>query len=92
MYLAFLQAPKCGNQTKTDDPYAFNAREAIREPLIGKLVDFTIEYQINGKKYISILQEESTVTFNFMLVQHGLAKPIDKKATGRLFELIKCAG
>lgn len=60
--------------------------------MIGKLVDFTIEYQINGKKYISILQEESSVSFNFMLVQQGLAKPIDKKASGRLFELIKSAG
>jgi endonuclease YncB( thermonuclease family) len=63
----------------------------VREALIGKLVDFTIEYQINGKKYISILQEESSVTFNFLLVQQGLAKAIEKKATGRLYELIRTA-
>jgi staphylococcal nuclease domain-containing protein 1 len=55
VFLAYISAPRVGNQNKAEEPFAFAAREIIRDALIGKKIDFTIEYQVSGRKYISIL-------------------------------------
>jgi staphylococcal nuclease domain-containing protein 1 len=43
-YLAFVSAPRCGNNNRSEEPFAFDAREFVREKIIGRKVDFTIEY------------------------------------------------
>jgi hypothetical protein len=47
---------------------------------------------INGKKYITIQQEDCHVTFNWLLVQLGLAKPISSRSTCKIYEDIKWIG
>jgi staphylococcal nuclease domain-containing protein 1 len=89
VYLAFISAPRVGNQNKSEEPFAFAARELIREDLIGRKVDFVIQYILNNRKYISICLDETHVTYNWMLVQRGLAKPINTRSTSKLYEEIK---
>ena len=90
VYLAYVSAPRIGNQTRAEDPFAFDAREFLREELIGKKVDFTIEYQIQGRKYITIPQSES-VSYNLAIVKEALAKVIDKKQGNSVYDEIKAA-
>ena len=46
VFLAYITAPRIGNKDKAEEPFAFAAREIIRESLIGKKVEFNIEYTI----------------------------------------------
>ena len=54
VFLSYITAPRCGNSNRSEDPFAFDAREYVREALIGKKVDFTLEYQANGRKYVTV--------------------------------------
>lgn len=89
VYLAFISAPRCGNHAKAEDAFAFEAREVLRDALIGKKIDFVVEYQVQGRKYVSICQDECPVTFNFLLVQQGLAKAMNTRSTSKIYEDIK---
>lgn len=90
VYLAFITAPRCGSQEKSEDPFAFEARELVREAFIGKKVDFTLEYQVSGRKYVTI-PFEGGATVNLHLVKQGLAKALDKRSPGKAYEEIKAA-
>ena len=46
VYLAFISAPRHGNQNKAEESFAFAAREIVREELIGQKIDFVIQYII----------------------------------------------
>jgi len=62
----------------------------VREALIGKKIDFTLEYQVQGRKYVTI-PHEGGPTINLMLVKQGLAKVVDKKSFGKTYEEVKAA-
>ena len=42
VHLAWIQAPRIGSAQRTEEPFAFDARELIREKIIGKKCNFTI--------------------------------------------------
>ena len=52
--MAYISAPRPGTNNRSEEPFAFDAREFVREKVIGRKVDFTIEYQIKERKYITI--------------------------------------
>ncbi|RIA91953.1 transcription factor [Glomus cerebriforme] len=72
--LAFIQAPRLGNQKKEDEPFAFEAREYLRNFLVGKEVAFRVEYTIpnTGREYGTVLLGSENVTQ--MVVKEGWAK------------------
>ncbi|CAO3623878.1 unnamed protein product [Cunninghamella blakesleeana] len=45
--LSNVQAPRLGNNSRDDEPFAFGAREFLRKLLVGKEVAFVPEYTIN---------------------------------------------
>ena len=89
VYLAFITAPRCGNHQRSEEAFAFDAREFIRERLIGKKVDFTIEYMIKERRYVTIAYEDSSI--NLMIVKAGFAKALEKKSNDPKFEAIAAA-
>jgi len=43
--LAGLDAPRIGFRDRADEPYAFQSREFLRKMLIGKTVQFKVDYE-----------------------------------------------
>jgi staphylococcal nuclease domain-containing protein 1 len=89
VYLAYITAPRCGNHQRSEEAFAFDAREFVRERLIGKKVDFTIEYMIKERRYVTIACEDSSI--NLMIVKAGFAKALEKKSNDPKFEAIAAA-
>ena len=56
--LAYINAPRTGNPSRKEEPFAHDAREFLREKLIGQKVDYTIEYIAGGRRFVSIRLEE----------------------------------
>ena len=44
VYLASITAPKMGSSTRQEEPFGFEAREFLREKVIGRKCEFTVEY------------------------------------------------
>ena len=42
VHLAYISTPRMGTQNRSEEPFAHEARELIREKLIGKKCDYTI--------------------------------------------------
>jgi staphylococcal nuclease domain-containing protein 1 len=40
VHLAWIQAPRIGSSQRVEEPFAFDARECIREKIIGKKCTF----------------------------------------------------
>lgn len=40
MYLATIMAPKMGSASRNEEPFAFDAREFLRDKIIGKKCEF----------------------------------------------------
>lgn len=77
MYLSSISAPKIGGPNRTEDPFGFDAREFLREKIIGKKCEFTIEYTYSARDYGILIVEEEVM--NIGIVKAGLAKVIEKK-------------
>ena len=76
-YLASVQAPKMGSSQRVEEPYAFDAREFLREKIIGKKCEFTPEYEFGGRTYGTLIVNGENM--NIAIVKAGLAKVIEKK-------------
>ena len=46
--LAGLEVPRVGRRDTPDEPFAFGAREFLRKKVIGKTVQFRIDYVVPG--------------------------------------------
>ena len=46
--LAGLEVPRIGRRDTEDEPFAFGAREFLRKKVIGKTVQFRIDYVVPG--------------------------------------------
>ena len=46
--LAGLEVPRVGRRDTEDEPFAFGAREFLRKKVIGKTVQFRIDYVVPG--------------------------------------------
>ena len=77
-HLAYISGPRLGNPNRAEEPFAFEARELIREKMIGKKCDYTIEYVANGKRFMSIRIDNSDLAM--MLVEQSMAKVNEKRA------------
>ena len=77
-YLAHVNVPRIGNPNRNEEPLAFEARELIRERLIGRKVDYVTEYMAGTKKAVSIkVDGEDIAQF---LVSKSLAKVSERRA------------
>jgi staphylococcal nuclease domain-containing protein 1 len=55
IFLGSVSAPKMGSSSRTEEPFGFEAREFIRERIIGKKCDFYPEYSFGGRDYGSLI-------------------------------------
>ena len=77
MHLAYISTPRLGNPHRTEEPFAFEARELIREKIIGRKCDLTVEYVANGKRFVSLRYEGQDLAT--LLVEQSLAKVNEKR-------------
>ena len=76
-FLAYVSVPRVGNQSRSEEPFAFEAREVVRELIIGRKVDFNTEYMAGSKKAISISVEGEDLAT--LLVGKSLAKVSERR-------------
>ena len=79
MHLAYVSTPRLGNPSRAEEPFAFEARELLREKIIGRKCDLTIEYIANGKRFVSLRYEDQDLAT--LLVEQSLAKVNEKRAS-----------
>ncbi|CAH1757498.1 4726_t:CDS:10 [Entrophospora sp. SA101] len=71
--LAYIQAPRLGNQNKEDESFAFESREYLRQLVVGKEVTFRIDYSTpDNREFGSAFLGEDNITH--LIVQEGWAK------------------
>ena len=66
-----------GGPNRTEEPFGFDAREFLREKIIGKKCEFAIEYTISARDY-GILKVDGEV-INLAIVKSGFVKVMEKK-------------
>ena len=77
IFLASVSAPKMGSSNRTEEPFGFEAREFLRDKIIGKKCDFHPEYNYGGRDYGSLIVE--TENLGIEIVKAGLAKVVERK-------------
>jgi staphylococcal nuclease domain-containing protein 1 len=77
VYLASIKAPTVGSTNRPEEPFAFEAREFLRERVIGKKCEFHLEYNFSGRDYGTLIVNGENM--NVAIVRAGLAKVIEKK-------------
>ena len=79
VFLASVSAPKIGSSNRVEEPFGFEAREFLREKIIGKKCDFHPEYNFGGRDYGTLLVGGEDA--GLMIVKAGLAKVVEKKGS-----------
>ncbi len=77
--MASVSAPKIGNSNRLEEPFGFEAREFLREKIVGKKCDFHPEYNFSGRDYGTLLVNGENV--GIQIVRAGLAKVVEKKGS-----------
>ena len=77
VHLAWISAPRLGSSQRVEEPFAFDAREHVREKIIGKKCTFIVQYTVGGRRYLTV--EVDKVDVALQLVQAGLAKVQEKR-------------
>lgn len=77
--LASVQAPKIGSTNRVEEPFAFEAREFLREKIIGKKAEFHTDYSYGGRDYGTLIIDGKN--YNLEIIKAGLAKVIEKKGS-----------
>ncbi|AOW01185.1 hypothetical protein B0I72DRAFT_134530 [Yarrowia lipolytica] len=78
--LAHIQAPRLSS----NDPYGYEAREALRLLLVGKQVKFEVLYNINGREYGDVSAPifdslvERTLKQGFAKIREGALERLDE--------------
>jgi staphylococcal nuclease domain-containing protein 1 len=80
VFLASVSAPKMGSATRAEEPFGFEARELLRERLVGRKCDFTPDYNHGGRDYGTLLVG-GTDDAGLIVVGAGLAKVLEKKGS-----------
>ena len=71
--LTGIQSPKIGNSSKPEDePYGFESREFLRKLLIGKVINYKIDFTQNERNYGQIYLDEKNIGIE--VVRNGLGK------------------
>jgi len=79
-----------GSGSRPEEPFAFDAREFIRNKIIGKKVVFYVENSYQNKEF-GILECEG-VNINEAIVKQGLAQVNERKTSGELSDYMKTMG
>lgn len=79
IFLGSVSAPKIGSSSRVEEPFGFEAREFLRERIIGKKCDFHPDYNYGGRDYGTLLVNGENVGLS--IVQAGLAKIVEKKGS-----------
>jgi staphylococcal nuclease domain-containing protein 1 len=77
IFLGSVSAPKIGSSSRVEEPFGFEAREFLRERIIGKKCDFHPDYNYGGRDYGTLLVNGENV--GLLIVKAGLAKVVEKK-------------
>ncbi|CEM37772.1 unnamed protein product [Vitrella brassicaformis CCMP3155] len=82
--LASIIAPRIAMKSLTketqDEPFGWNAREFIRKKIIGKQVEFKVEYSQNDREYGWIKFEGNSISID--LLKQGLVKLKPNRSPG----------
>ena len=71
--LTGINSPKVGNSSKPEDePYGFESKEYLRNLLIGKVINYKIDYSQNERNYGQIFY--NNININFEIIKNGFAK------------------
>lgn len=73
--LTGLAAPRLGNKSTADQPYAWEAREFLRRQAIGKRVTFEVESQGTANRAFGSVYFEDGSSLATLMVSNGWAKP-----------------
>mmetsp|Transcript_20897 Transcript_20897/g.24553 ORF Transcript_20897/g.24553 Transcript_20897/m.24553 type:complete len:144 (-) Transcript_20897:2379-2810(-) len=76
-YLAHINVPRVGNPNRNEEPLAHEAREFVRERIIGRKVDYKTEYMAGTKKAVSVSIEGEDLASQ--LVSKSLAKVSERR-------------
>jgi staphylococcal nuclease domain-containing protein 1 len=68
-----------GSASRGEEPFAFEAREFLREKIVGKKCEFHIEYSYNNRDYGNLVVDGENL--NLAIIQEGLAKVVEKRGT-----------
>ena len=77
IFLASVSAPKMGSSSRVEEPFGFEAREFLREKIIGRKCDFYPEYNFGGRDYGSLILDGENMGIS--IVKAGLAKVLERK-------------
>lgn len=77
VFLGSVSAPKIGSSSKLEEPFGFEAREFLREKIIGKKCEFYPEYNYGGREYGTLMVGGENA--GLQIVAAGLAKVVEKK-------------
>ena len=66
-----------GSSNRQEEPFGFEAREFLRERIIGKKCEFIPEYQHGGRDYGTLIVNGENM--NLAIIKAGLAKVLEKK-------------
>ncbi|KAF9104700.1 hypothetical protein BGX27_009982 [Mortierella sp. AM989] len=79
--LNYIQAPKLGNKDRSDEPFAFAARNYLRKLLVGKEVMFRVDYTVpsTGREYGALYLNQENIAH--MLVREGWADVREVRAS-----------
>jgi staphylococcal nuclease domain-containing protein 1 len=77
VFLASVAAPKIGSASRSEEPFGFEAREFLRDKIIGRKCDFHPEYNFGGREYGSLIVDSENM--GIAIVKAGLAKVVEKK-------------
>ena len=76
-FLASIMAPKVATNTRDDEPFGYEAREFLRKAVIGKKVEFHVEYGVNERKYGTLFLK--TQNMNLELAKTGLVRILERR-------------
>ena len=77
-FLAYLNVPRIGTPNRTEEAYAFDAREAIREKAIGSYADYVTEYMAGSKRAVSVKVDGECLSS--LLVSLSLARVNERRS------------
>merc|ERR1711893_506311 len=71
----------------TDEEYASQGREALREDLLNRQLNMNVEYRVTGLPFVSFTDPETKADIGKNLIQDGLMM-LDRKGGRRMNKLI----
>jgi endonuclease YncB( thermonuclease family) len=76
VYLSNVQAPYIGSPSRAEESFANAAREVIRNKIIGKKCQFSVDYEHNSRTFVTLLVAEEYI--NLLVIQSGFARLVDR--------------